>query len=74
MRKFHITSLIRRKRYNYIVSKPQQTGENILHREFTALWKNHKWLTDVTKFKIPSVKQKLYFSSILDLYEKEIIV
>jgi putative transposase len=73
MRKDHITSRIRRKRYNYVASKPEQTGQNILHREFTALCKNQKWLTDVTEFKISGVKKKLYLSSILDLYGKEII-
>lgn len=64
---------IRRKKYNYIKTKPEQTGENILNRDFTATAPNQKWCTDVTEFKIGSQKRKLYLSAILDLYDKSII-
>lgn len=73
MKKIRIKSLIRRKRYNYIKSKPEQIGENILKRGFNAHKPNEKWLTDVTEFKIIGQKTKLYLSSILDIYDKSII-
>ncbi|MFR2511109.1 MAG: integrase catalytic domain-containing protein [Lachnospira eligens] len=31
---------------------------------------NEKWTTDVTEFKIPGEKKKLYLSAILDLYDR----
>lgn len=73
MRHLNIKSRIRRKRYNYIKSKPEQVGENILDRNFIANKPNEKWLTDVTEFKVIGSKQKLYLSAILDLYDKSIV-
>lgn len=57
MKVLHIHARIRRKHSNYMKSKPEQVGENILHREFEAQWKNQKWCTDVTEFKIVGQKQ-----------------
>ena len=68
-----IKSKIRQKRYNYIKSKPEQVGENILARDFSANYPNEKWLTDVTEFKVIEQKQKIYLCSILDLYDKSIV-
>ena len=68
-----IKSKIRRKRYNYVKSKPEQVGENILNRDFTATQPNQKWLTDVTEFKIIGKKEKIYLSAILDLYDRSIV-
>ena len=73
MRILGIKSKIRQKRYNYINVKPEQVGENILNRDFNASAPNEKWLTDVTEFKIIGSKQKLYLSSILDLYDNSIV-
>lgn len=73
MKVINVHARIRRKRYNYIKTKPEQVGENILNREFDALYPNEKWCTDVTEFKIPGQKQKLYLSAILDLYDKRIV-
>lgn len=73
MQVLHIKARIRQKHSNYIKSKPEQVGENILHREFIAKWKNQKWCTDVTEFKILGQKQKLYLSAIIDLYDKTIV-
>lgn len=54
---------------------PQYIAENILNREFTAAAPNEKWLTDVTEFHydIGSVKQKVYLSAVLDLYDRRIV-
>ena len=73
MRKLGIKARIRQKKSNYKKVKPEQVGENILKRDFNALYPNEKWLTDITEFKITGQKTKLYLSAILDLYSKEII-
>jgi transposase InsO family protein len=73
MRHLNIKSLIRRKRYNYIKVKPEQVGDNLLNRDFTASHKNEKWLTDVTEFKAIGCKQKLYLSAIIDLYDTSVV-
>ena len=73
MRLMGISSVIRRKRYNYIKSKPEVTAENVLNRNFEASKPNEKWLTDVTEFKVIGSNQKLYLSAILDLFDKSII-
>lgn len=44
---------------------------NLMERHFCASKPNHKWVTDVTKSKIDD--KKLYMSSILDLYNREIV-
>ncbi|MFR7629111.1 MAG: DDE-type integrase/transposase/recombinase [Lachnospira eligens] len=41
-----------------------------LGRDFYATAPNEKWTTDVTEFKIPGEKKKLYLSAILDLYDR----
>lgn len=66
-------NIYRRKRYNYIKSKPEQTAENILNRDFSSNRPNEKWLSDVTEFKVIGNKQKLYLSAILDLYDNSIV-
>ena len=48
-------------------------AENILGRDFTATEPNQKWTTDVTEFKIPGDKKKLYLSAILDLYDRSVV-
>lgn len=73
MRILGIKSKIRQKRYNYIKVKPEQVGENILSRDFSANYPNEKWLTDVTEFKVIGQKHKIYLCSILDLYDKSIV-
>lgn len=45
-------------------------SENILQRNFYAPAPNQKWATDVTEFKIPREKKKLYLSAIIDLYDR----
>lgn len=68
-----IHARIRRKKSNYVKVKPEQVGENILARDFTAKYPNLKWLTDVTEFKVLGQKQKLYLSAIFDLYDRSIV-
>lgn len=66
-----IKSAYRRKaKYNYIRSVPEQTAENILSRDFNTSEPNKKWCTDVTEVKVPTTGEKLYISSMIDLYNR----
>lgn len=70
MKKLSIHSVIRKKKQKYKYSTPETTAENKLSRDFYATAPNQKWSTDVTEFKIPGEKKKLYLSAILDLYDR----
>lgn len=56
--------------YEYNYSKPEETAENILNRDFNADRPNEKWCTDVTMIKVPKTGEKLYISPIIDLYDR----
>ena len=73
MKVLRVHARIRRKKSNYKKVKPEQIGENILARDFKADYPNQKWCTDVTEFKVPGQKQKLYLSAIIDLYDRSIV-
>ena len=70
MKKLGIHSVIRKKKKKYTYTKPDETAENILQRDFYASAPNQKWTTDVTEFKVSGEKKKLYLSVILDLYDR----
>lgn len=70
MKKLGIHSVIRAKKRKYAYAKPDKTAENILQRDFYASAPNQKWATDVTEFKVPGEKKKLYLSAIIDLYDR----
>lgn len=70
MKKLGIHSVIRKKKKKYIYAKPDETAENILQRDFYATVPNQKWATNVTEFKVPGEKKKLYLSAIIDLYDR----
>jgi len=70
MKKLGIHSVIRKKKIKYTYAKPDDTAENILQRDFYASAPNQKWSTDVTEFKVPGEKKKLYLSAVLDLYDR----
>ena len=73
MKMLGIKSVIRRKKSKYIKSTAEITAENLLARDFYATKPNEKWATDVTEFKIVGSKQKLYLSTIIDLYDRSIV-
>ena len=73
MQMLRVHARIRRKKSNYKKVKPEQIGENILARDFKADYPNQKWCTDVTEFKVPRQKHKLYLSAIIDLYDRSIV-
>ncbi len=70
MKKLGIHSAIRKKKRKYTYVKPEETAEKVLQRDFYASAPNQKWTTDVTEFKVPGEKKKLYLSVILDLYDR----
>lgn len=70
MKKLDIHSVIRKKKKKYKSSTLESVAENKLKRDFYATAPNEKWATDVTEFKIPGEKKKLYLSAILDLYDR----
>lgn len=70
MKRLGIHSVIRKKKRKYRSSAPETAAENKLSRDFYATAPNQKWSTDVTEFKIPDGKGKLYLSLILDLYDR----
>lgn len=70
MKKLGIHSVIRKKKKKYTPSKPETIVENKLGRNFYATTPNEKWVTDVTEFKVPGEKKKIYLSVILDLYDR----
>ena len=72
MRVIGLSSIIRRKRPNFVKSNPLVTAENVLNRKFKAKRLNEKWLTDVTEFSFDDGK-KLFLSAILDLKDKSIV-
>lgn len=58
MKKLGIHSVIRKKKKKYNTSKPEETAENKLARNFYAVAPNQKWATDVAEFKIPETGKK----------------
>lgn len=70
MKKLNIHSVIRKKKKKYKFSNSEAVAENILQRDFYATAPNEKWATDVSEFKVPGEKKKLYLSAILDLYDR----
>ncbi|MDK7886329.1 DDE-type integrase/transposase/recombinase [Lactobacillus gasseri] len=58
------------KAYRYKASRPEETAENTLHRDFNAGRPNEKWCTDITEEKIPGTSQKIFICTIFDLYDR----
>lgn len=70
MQKLGIHAAIRKQKRKYRTAKPDETAENKLQRNFYAACPNQKWAADVTEFRVPGGKKKLYLSAILDLYDR----
>ena len=69
-----IHSSIRRVRKCCTVSnKKDPKADNLLKRNFEASAPNEKWTTDVTEFKDPGGKRKIYLSAFMDLYDRSIV-
>jgi len=71
MLQLKLKCLVRVKKYKSYRGKTGNVAPNILARNFQADKPNIKWVTDVTEFSL--LGQKIYLSTILDLYNGEII-
>ena len=52
-------------------NRKRPIAANLLKRQFTAHWPDHKWLTDITY--IPTQEGWLYLAAILDLFTRRIV-
>ncbi|EPH93037.1 hypothetical protein D922_02240 [Enterococcus faecalis 06-MB-DW-09] len=71
MSQMGLTCQIRIKRYKSYKGTVGKIAKNVLKRKFSVGKPNKKWVTDVTGFKVNG--KKVYLSSILDLFNGEII-
>lgn len=71
MQKHHIQCQVKKKRQKYINGESHIVVPNILNRDFKATRPNEKWVTDITY--LPYGSTMLYLSTIMDLYNNEII-
>ncbi len=62
---------VRMKKYRSYKGEVGKIAPNLLERDFEATAPNQKWVTDITEFSL--FGHKLYLSSILDLYSRDII-
>jgi transposase InsO family protein len=59
------------KKYKSYKGEVGKIAPNLLERDFEAKAPNAKWVTDITEFSL--FGQKLYLSTILDLYSRNVI-
>ena len=72
MQELNLASCVRMKKYvSYRGGIVGKKAPNILERDFVASRPNEKWVTDITQFSL--FGHKLYLSTILDLYNGEIV-
>lgn len=71
MRELGLFCMVRAKKYRSYKGEVGKIAPNLLNRDFTAERPNEKWVTDVTEFSLYG--KKLYLSTILDLYNSEIV-
>ena len=71
MKEMGLYCMVRMKRYHSYKGDVGKVAPNLLNRNFQADQLNEKWVTDVTEFSL--FGKKLYLSTILDLYNSEIV-
>lgn len=71
MREEQLASNLRCKKYQSYKGVYGKMAPDLLKRDFKADKPNQKWVTDVTEFNVRG--RKLYLSTVLDLYNREII-
>ena len=57
----------KRRRFNSYYGEISPPAENVIARDFNANIPNHKWLTDISEFRIPA--GKVYLSPIVDCFD-----
>ncbi|TDQ41234.1 transposase InsO family protein [Aureibacillus halotolerans] len=71
MQKFHLQCKVKRKRKWTSQGESIIVAPNLLNRDFMAIKPNTKWVTDITY--IQYGPRTLYLSTIMDLYNNEIV-
>lgn len=71
MQKKSLQCRVKRKRRTWINGESRIIVDNLLNGNFQATKSNEEWVTDITYF--PFGTKMFYLSSIMDLYNKEII-
>ena len=71
MKEMGLYCMVRMKKYRSYKGDVGKIAPNLLNRDFSANQPCNKWVTDVTEFHL--FGQKLYLSTILDLYNSEIV-
>lgn len=71
MQKYQVQCRVKPKRQNYIAGESKVIVPNYLERDFHASKPNEKWVTDITY--LPYGEKMLYLSTIMDLYNNEIV-
>lgn len=71
MQKYEIQCRIKVKRQKYIAGESKIVVPNLLKQNFKAEKPNQKWVTDITY--LPYGPKMLYLSTIMDLYNNEVI-
>ena len=71
MAQLGLKSMVRIKKYRSYKGTVGIIAPNVLRRNFTATKPNEKWTTDITELAL--FGQKVYISSIIDLYNGEIV-
>jgi len=71
MKELGLFCRVRLKKYHAYKGEVGKITPNLLERNFEAKAPNEKWVTDITEFSLSG--QKLYLSTILDLYSRNVI-
>lgn len=71
MRQLGIVCRVRMKKYQSYKGEVGKVAPNLLARDFKATRPNEKWVTDVTEFTM--FGKKLYLSTVLDLYSRDLV-
>ncbi|MDQ0216951.1 transposase InsO family protein [Peribacillus cavernae] len=71
MQKHHLQCKVKQKRKWKSQGESEVIAPNILNRDFSASKPNEKWVTDITYLQYG--RETLYLSTILDLYNNEIV-
>ena len=70
MHVLNLKCMVRLKKYRSYKGEVGKIAPNRIQRNFYASAPNQKWATDVTEFKVPGDKKKIYLSAIIDLYDR----
>ncbi|WHY75060.1 IS3 family transposase [Fictibacillus enclensis] len=71
MQKYNIQCRVKPKRTSFTAGESKCIVANLLERNFSAEKPNQKWVTDITY--LPYGEKMLYLSTIMDLYNNEIL-